>query len=82
MSAWYRVCLGRIEPIEVERCTDNFVFIGGRRRARSSDWDSYHPSWQAAHEWMLSDAKRRVSNAESELDREKSNLKRVLELKP
>jgi hypothetical protein len=60
----------KITPIEVDRSTDKSVYIGGRKSAKSTTYDQLHPTWQAAHQFLMETAERRLLAARNALARE------------
>lgn len=46
----------RITAIEIERETDSSVWIGGRRSAKSTEYDNYFDTWDEAHKFLLDKA--------------------------
>lgn len=60
METWYRLNMisfgsrPRIEAVEVERETDKFVIISGRRRSKSDGYESYHRTWADARYELIS----------------------------
>lgn len=68
----------RIEEVEIVRETDSSVFLlGGQRRAKVSECESYHDSWKEAHELLLARAEGRVSQARRALERANGALGNV-----
>jgi hypothetical protein len=66
-----------IEAVEVERQTDNSVWIDGRRIKKMSNWKKYHDTWVKAWEYLLSVAQGRVEGAEIQLVSAEEYLKKI-----
>jgi hypothetical protein len=79
---WYHVqaYLNRIKPVPVEKVTDAFVVIGGKRHARASGGEYYEPSYSAARAKLIEHHELLVSSAASMLAVRESDLKRAREL--
>jgi len=71
-----------IEPVEVERETEKFVIIGGRRNAKASDYESYFDTWDQAHRHMTDRAQSIFDGARNGLASAQRNLNAVLEMEP
>ena len=63
-----------IKPIEVERETDNSVWVKGKRQAKKSDGRNYYDTWQEAHSALLDAAVGRVDNLTYAVKREQKKL--------
>jgi hypothetical protein len=48
----YKV-LPDIREVEVSRETEHYVTINGVRKAKSSTWDCYFPTWDDAHAFLV-----------------------------
>ena len=59
----------RITPLVVQRYTDSSVWVGGRRRARVTDWESVFPTWEEAKAHLLSQADKNLQSARAALAR-------------
>jgi hypothetical protein len=71
---WIRA---EIRPVEVERETEQCVWVkrdGGSRgevidrRAKVTDFEVYHDSWEAAHSFLLEQADKKVKAARRSLE--------------
>lgn len=52
----YKVWLGRIDKVEINGQTKQFVILpNGRREAKDSGWRSWHPYFQTAKNRLLAD---------------------------
>jgi hypothetical protein len=56
-----------ITPVEVERESDAFIWIGGRRRNKVNDYVVYHDSWDEAYAFLLRKATEKVERAREAL---------------
>jgi len=70
-NIWYQVetfrtC--RITPVQVEKETEAFLTINGRRRAKKSNWEQFFPTWEEAQETLLKQALTHVERCKSRLD--------------
>ena len=68
-TTWYKTIIyGKlIAPVEVERFTSESVWIGGRRRGRSSVYENYFPTWAEAREFLLSHADATLASLRAQL---------------
>lgn len=71
-----------VYPVEVDRETGSSVWVGGRRRAKRSDHESYFDTWEEARNYVLIKAQVRVDAARRHLEREKSDLGNIKGMKP
>ena len=60
--------MAEIEPVEVDKDTDSSVWIRGRRRAKVSEYEVFHDTWQSAHEHLLRKATERVESLIRQLE--------------
>ena len=83
-ETWFNVRKygNKIEPVSVERSTASSVWIGGRRNARDSEWDSYFPSWTEAHSYLLQRAEVNLDRVRRSLQVAQSELGHVKGMKP
>ena len=75
MATWYvtKQWPTQILPVEVEGETDKFVIIKdrsgkSRRNAKLGGYESYYPTWQAAHDSLLERATNILQGARRRLD--------------
>lgn len=69
MAKWWRV-VGWVdwpEPVEVEKETDKFVYVGGRRQAKNG-WNTYFPTLGEALDYKESRLYKNVERAQSSLE--------------
>lgn len=78
---WYKVWIGKIEAVEVDKFTDKTITIKGRRQNRDA-WQFFAPTWEEAHAHMLSEAEDGLARARLSLERSKSHLGYVKGIKP
>jgi hypothetical protein len=73
----------QIVPVTVERATDSFVWIGGRRHAkRSTDYDQYFPTWDEAQAWLIERADEAVAYRREKLANAEDARAAILANKP
>lgn len=70
---WFKVDAARfrptkIIPVEIERFTASSIWIKGKRFALNTDWDNYFPTWELAHNFLLTNAQQRVEDARRNLE--------------
>jgi hypothetical protein len=73
MSDWHT----NPEPVEVERATEQSVIIGGRRRARRSQWANYFQTEDEARQFFIAQQEKKVERAREELRRAESHLAKL-----
>jgi hypothetical protein len=78
---WYKVWLGKIEPVEVDKFTDKTVTIKGRRQSRYA-WQFFAPTWEEAHAHMLSEAENSLALARRTLERAQGYLDNIKGMTP
>lgn len=76
METFYRVGKAsiRIEPVQVERHSDAFVFIGGHQHRRHTSYDCYFITWEGAKRHLIERYRQEVQNAEALLRHAKNNF--------
>lgn len=67
----------RIKPVKVERVSDASVWIGGHRRARRSEYQSYYSTWQEAASALITAAESKVADHQRYLDDAQERLTRL-----
>ena len=70
-----------ISPVTVDRATDKSVWVKGRRVALSSDWESYHKSWEEAHKALLRNAETSLKCWQGKLTQAEAHLAAVRAMK-
>ncbi len=60
---------GDIQRVEVERETEHFVWIKGRREGRWTRYDKYHDTWHSAYAYLLNKAIMSLENSKDRLER-------------
>jgi hypothetical protein len=78
METWYEACSSRVDPVEVERSTEQSVWIGGRRVSRVTDWRCFFPSEQEAWDWVQARAEGKLSEYQEHVHRYKLQLEKVI----
>lgn len=78
---WYEAKFRNIDKVEVERATEQSVWIKGGRNARMTDWRSFFPTWDEAHAWLISGAEHEVSEARQTLQYANDRLGNIKGLK-
>ena len=81
MRMW-KTYWSEIHAVDVDRANETSVFIGGKRKARRSSWETYHETWDAAHDFLLEAARMSHQHAQRNLDRARSALEAVKAMKP
>ena len=71
-----------IVEVEVERVSDAYVWINGRRRNRRGSWETYHESWEKAKAHLIAEAERECQQAAYQLDYAHAKLEKVRALTP
>ncbi len=72
----------KIIPVEVDRQTESSVWIKGRRRARRTDWDTYHDSWEHAQYHLIQRETTKVETCTVALKDAQDRLSAIKELTP
>ena len=85
-QTWWRAYWERrIEPVQVERFTEQSVWIDGRRRARMSDGygriDGYFPTWAEARDALLEEAEGKVASIRLQLEQANGKLGNIRGMK-
>lgn len=73
---------GKIEAVEVERETTGSVWRGGRRRAKATDYECYHDTFDLAKQHIVNKARTAFSRAEEQLEYARMDLNEAMALKP
>jgi hypothetical protein len=71
-----------IEAVDVERETEQSVWIRGKRLAKRSQYDRFFDSWAKAHAHLLAKAEGELASACRRLDLANSTLGNVKGMKP
>jgi hypothetical protein len=59
----YKLTYRGIEKVEVEKETQHFVYINGRRDAKRCDWQSYYDTLSDAKQRVISDQNAIIASA-------------------
>lgn len=70
-ETWYRMSYyGEPSAIEVESSTEHFIKpVGLRRRAKITDYETFHPTLKAAWEWLAEESRKRAEKLTAEVRR-------------
>jgi hypothetical protein len=71
----------KITPVEVERETESSVWINGNRRAKITEWDTFHDTWDEAHAHLLKHAEQQAQSARRNLEAANGSLGNVKGMK-
>lgn len=66
-GTWFRVWLGEVRTIKVQRATESSVWVNGRRRSRSGD-DAYFPTLDEAVACIVRRAGGRIEIARRQIE--------------
>lgn len=77
----YYAYFGTIKPVEVERVTDNSVWVRGRRSNREGTYDGYFDSWEEARQFLLKKAQVKLDSARRHLEAAQSEYGNIKGLK-
>jgi hypothetical protein len=85
MSKWYKVTVytfssPKITSVEVERFSKHYVWIGGRRYQRESNFESYYQEWKDARLVIIRLADSRAQSLRKELENANTRLSEALAL--
>lgn len=71
-----------IVRVEVEKETENSIWVGGSRRSKKTSYETFHDSWDLAKQHLLDSAERSLDSARRRLQEAQSYLGNVKGLKP
>ena len=71
----------RITAVKVERETESSVWVNGNRRAKESESDIFHDTWDDAHAHLLAAAEENAASARRQLERANGALGNVKGMK-
>lgn len=76
-EVWYRISVHSdgIHEIGVERSTDQFVVVGGNRRKKSTDYESYFPTRDEARDELIARRRAHVKHLEAQLEGARQRLR-------
>lgn len=57
-----------IEPVEVDRITDKFIWVSGSQVSKSSEFAQYHETWEDAHAFLMVKARQKLDGARRQLE--------------
>lgn len=75
-----RLSFEEIQPVDVERESESFVWIDGRRHAKISGWDCYFPTFNQAKSYFILEANKDVEKARSRLRNALDKLQKISQL--
>lgn len=91
---WFRTCNWseeKIEEVEVERETENCVYLVDRwgygakgkvsRTAKHSNFESYFPTWEEAHQFLITKFKSKLDAARVSVTCAEKDLNEILGMK-
>lgn len=70
----YEACFNEVKEVEVEKETDAFVYIRGRRESKRTDWRSYFDTREVAIGFITERQKAKVERARLILQAEEKQL--------
>jgi hypothetical protein len=84
MIKFYAECYftAQITPREVDRETENCVFIEGRKLNKCTQYDGFFNFWEEAQAWLVEGKQKKVARAESVYKSCLKELEDAKELKP
>lgn len=71
-----------IEAVECDRETENSVWIKGSRRAKISEHETFHDTFEQAKDFLILRATRQLESARSTLQRAQDKLGNIKGMKP
>jgi hypothetical protein len=78
----YRAQFYKIEEIEVLRETEKqVVLMNGLRESKTTDWQSWHDSFEDAKKHLIDDAQKDIDSINRRLDYAKERLEKINNLK-
>jgi hypothetical protein len=81
METWFEVWSDKIKSVQVEKHTENSVWIDGQRRGRWS-WRAYFPTWEEAHKYLLDKAETDLESARLALQRQQGRHGQIKGMRP
>ncbi len=66
-----------VEAVEVERSSENSIWVNGRRRARMSSYEKYWDTEKEAWDHLVKEAAYRLESATADMDRASEMLDEV-----
>ena len=82
-ETWFKTYRWRngIEAVQVERHTDASVWMKGRKRARSGQYENYFQSWDDARNYLMDRAESHVLSLKRQLESAQGELGNVKGMK-
>jgi hypothetical protein len=72
----------KIVEIEIDRETEQSVFIRGRRGAKETSWERYAPDYDSCKTWLLNYHKSKIVGLQANLTHAKNELKEAIQQNP
>ena len=82
MTVWYEAAFREIKAVEVERESDAFVWVGGNKHKKTTEWRSFFKTWGEAHAWLLGLAEQELLTARRGLQHAQDKYGNVKGLRP
>jgi hypothetical protein len=81
-TTWYEynTTFAKIKTVEVERFSDKFVIINGRRHNRESSYYGYCPDKDSAKQALIDYFSVKIKNAKQQVEYHEEQLKKALSL--
>lgn len=80
---YYTASWTGIKKIEIERESDNSIWIKGRRSNKLSSWGSgYFPTYNEARQYLISEQQKKIDSAKSTLIYQEENMAILLDKIP
>jgi hypothetical protein len=78
----FRIYFGKIEEVEIERETEKFYFIKGRRCEKGGWAGDVHDTWVQARDVMIKRSEEIIVSLKRGISREEEYLTKIKELMP
>lgn len=78
----FRIYFGKIEEVEIERETEKFYFIEGRRREKDGWAGDVYDTWEQARDVMIKRSEERIVSLKRDIAEEETRIAKIKELKP
>lgn len=80
-ASGYRWSAGKIEEIEVERESDQSVWIKGGREAKVTNYAQIFDDWESAHQLLLHETRQKLEHAKSKMKVYEKELVHIEQMK-
>lgn len=81
MKMW-KTRWNKVTEVEVDRVSESFVWVNGRRYAIRTSYDTYHKTFEDAKAFLITEAEAAVARKNHALNRAKETLAAVMFLEP